>query len=39
MFREHKHEIITAAIGFAISFALALAITGDFGDALARSKR
>lgn len=37
--RLHQHELITAAIGFAITFAISLAITGDISDALARRAR
>jgi hypothetical protein len=37
--REHGHEIIIGAIMVGVSIALAFAITGDFGDALAKSRR
>jgi hypothetical protein len=39
MFREHKFEIAVFGIMAAISFAIALAVTGDFSDALAKASR
>jgi hypothetical protein len=38
-FREHSHEIIICAIMVGISFALALAVSGNLSDAFAQSRR
>jgi len=38
-YEEHKGEVIVLGIMFAVSFAIGLAITGDFNEALARTKR
>jgi len=38
-FEVHRAEIIVGIIGAAISMAIAIAMTGDFNDALARTKR
>lgn len=39
LFEDHRHELITFGIMFAISFGVAFALTGDFGEALARRRR
>ena len=38
-FREHRHEIIISGIMVGISFALALAVSGNLSDAFAQSRR
>ena len=38
-FRMHGHEIIVGAIMITVSIAIAVALTGDVNDAMARTKR
>ncbi|HEY7108330.1 MAG TPA: hypothetical protein VH415_02765 [Nitrososphaeraceae archaeon] len=35
----HRHEIVVGAIMITISFAIALALTGDFNEAYSKAKR
>jgi hypothetical protein len=37
--REHSHEIIIGAIMVGVSITLAFAVTGNWNDAFARSRR
>jgi hypothetical protein len=37
--KVHGHEIIVGSAVIAISFAIALAVTGDFNDAFAKASR
>lgn len=37
--KVHRHEILVGVIMLTISFAIALALTGDFNEAYSRSKR